>query len=93
MTVIISIDEDFSAGLGFFLYTLIQSLILVGFVYFLDRASLIAAVLFLAWCAFGFVSAVSGQHDSIAALFGYLDGVLCFVGIGGVVKGIRKRRP
>ncbi len=92
MSIFRMLDEGISQGLGYFLYSLIQTGILFAFVYFLNRGSKIVAVLFFFWCASYFLTAIAGDDNAVAAIFGYILGVLGFVGICGVLKGFAKEK-
>ena len=90
MSIFTIIDQGFGHGLAYFLYSLIQTAIFIAFIYFLNQGSKIAAVLFFLWCGSYFLSAIAGDDNVIGAIFGYLLGVLGFIGMCGVAKGFLK---
>ena len=59
-----------------------------GLAYFLHRGSRIAAVLFGLWCLWGLARSLPGDADILTALLVYAFGVLNFIGLAAVVKGL-----
>ncbi len=84
-------SKGFSPALNYLLSQSVEIAIYSAFFFFLRKENQIAAALFAIWCIWGFLNAISGTPDSVAAVFGYAFGVLNFVGFAGVAKGFTQK--
>ena len=85
----------FTRGPGAAVQVVIASLpsvlIHAAFVVLLPKGNTIVAVVFGLWCGWGLMSSFSGAENTYVAIAGYAFGVLNFIGIAGVIKGLKAK--
>jgi Mg/Co/Ni transporter MgtE len=83
-----------SASFAVLVSALPNLLLYLVFVWQLPKGNLWIAGVFGIICFVGFFNTISADGDKLEIIVGYIDGVLCFVGLVGVFKGFsRKATP